>query len=202
MSISEADRHQLVRLLSEAITPKGAALLMEHLPGVGWADVATKRDLDALAALTKRDLDAHAALTKKDLDAHAALTKKDLDAHARSFAAALQQQGASLRAEMAEQGSSLRAEMAEQGASLRAEVAEQGASLHAEMAEQGASLRSYIAVLAERFEATDAKIDASRYEVLATLRQDMLLQTRTFVLANVAGIFTAVGLAFAAAKLV
>jgi lambda repressor-like predicted transcriptional regulator len=191
MSISEADRHQLVRLLSEAITPKGAALLMEHLPGVGWADVATKRDLDALAALTKRDLDAHAALTKKDLDAHA-----------RSFAAALQQQGASLRAEMAEQGSSLRAEMAEQGASLRAEVAEQGASLHAEMAEQGASLRSYIAVLAERFEATDAKIDASRYEVLATLRQDMLLQTRTFVLANVAGIFTAVGLAFAAAKLV
>jgi hypothetical protein len=191
MSISEADRHQLVRLLSEAITPRGAALLMEHLPPVGWAEVATKRDLDALAALTKRDLDAHAALTKKDLDAHAALTKKDLDAHARSFTAALQEQGASLRAEMAEQGASLRAEMAGQGASFRAE-----------MAEQGASLRSDIAVLAERFEATDAKIDASRYEVLATLRQDMLQQTRTFVLANVAGIFTAVGLAFAAAKLV
>ena len=50
MSISEADRHQLIRLLSEAITPKGAALLMEHLPPVGWADVATKRDLDVLAA--------------------------------------------------------------------------------------------------------------------------------------------------------
>ena len=157
MSISEADRHQLVRLLSEAITPQGAALLMEHLPPVGWADVGTKRDLDALAALTKRDLDAHAAVTKKDLDAHA-----------RWFTAALQEQGASLRSEMAE---------------------------------QGASLRSDVAVLAERFEATDAKIDASKYEVLATLRQDMLLQTRTFVLANVAGIFTAVGLAFAAAKL-
>ncbi len=85
--------------------------------------------------------------------------------------------------------------------SLRSEMAEQGASLRSEMAEQGASLRSDIAVLAERFEATDAKIDASKYEVLATLRQDMLLQTRTFVLANVAGIFTAVGLAFAAAKL-
>ena len=56
-------------------------------------------------------------------------------------------------------------------------------------------------MLAERFEATDARIDASKYEVLATLRQDMLAQTRTFVLANVAGIFTAVGLAFAAAKL-
>jgi len=157
MSISEADRHQLVRLLSEAITPKGAALLMEHLPPVGWADVATKRDLDALSALTKRDLDAHAQL----------------------FSAALREQGALLRLEMAEMSSSLRAEMAEQGASLRLEIA----------------------VLAGRFDATDAKIDASKYEVLATLRQDMLLQTRTFVLANVAGIFTAVGLAFAAAKL-
>ena len=76
-----------------------------------------------------------------------------------------------------------------------------GASLRSEMAEQGASLRSDIAVLSERFEVTDARIDASKFEVLATLRQEMVQQTRTFVLANVAGIFTAVGLAFAAAKL-
>jgi hypothetical protein len=91
--------------------------------------------------------------------------------------------------------------MAELGGSLRSEMAELGGSLRSEMAELGGSLRSDIAVLAERFEATDAKIDASKYEVLATLRQDMLAQTRTFVLANVAGIFTAVGLAVAAAKL-
>jgi hypothetical protein len=201
MSISEADRHQLIRLLSEAITPEGAALLMEHLPPVGWADVATKRDVDALAAITKRDLDAHAALTKKDLDAHAALTMKDLDAHAARTKQDLDAHAQWFTAALQEQGASLRSELAEQGASLRLEMAELGASLRSELAEQGASLRSDIATLAERFEATDAKIDASKYEVLATLRQDMLLQTRTFVLANVAGILTAVGLAFAAAKI-
>ena len=97
--------------------------------------------------------------------------------------------------------SSLRLEMAELSSGLRLEMAEQGASLRSEMAEQGASLRSDVAVLSERFEVTDARIDASKFEVLATLRQEMVQQTRTFVLANVAGIFTAVGLAFAAAKL-
>lgn len=34
--------------LEEVLGPRPAATLMEHLPPVGWADVATKRDLDVL----------------------------------------------------------------------------------------------------------------------------------------------------------
>ena len=58
MAIDERARHRLYERLEAVLGPDEAAILMEHLPPVGWADVATKRDLDALAVATKRDLDA------------------------------------------------------------------------------------------------------------------------------------------------
>jgi len=48
VAISEESRHHLYQRLEEVLGPKEATVLMEHLPPVGWADVATKRDLDVL----------------------------------------------------------------------------------------------------------------------------------------------------------
>jgi glutathione S-transferase len=48
MAVSEESRYHLYQRLEEVLGPKEATVLMEHLPPVGWADVATKRDLDAL----------------------------------------------------------------------------------------------------------------------------------------------------------
>ena len=48
MAIDERDRHRLYDKLEEVLGPEEATILMAHLPPVGWADVATKRDLDAL----------------------------------------------------------------------------------------------------------------------------------------------------------
>ncbi len=48
MTISDQSRHQLHQRLDEVLGVDEAATLMEHLPPVGWADVATKRDLDHL----------------------------------------------------------------------------------------------------------------------------------------------------------
>ena len=60
MALDERSRHELYLRLEETLGPEAATTLMEHLPPVGWADVATKRDLDQTAALLRSDLDQQA----------------------------------------------------------------------------------------------------------------------------------------------
>jgi len=48
MLIDEASRHALHNRLDEVLGPDEAVCLMAHLPPVGWADVATKQDLEGL----------------------------------------------------------------------------------------------------------------------------------------------------------
>ncbi len=50
MPVDERARHALYVELEHALGPDEAPTLMEHLPPVGWADVATKADLAALGA--------------------------------------------------------------------------------------------------------------------------------------------------------
>ena len=49
MSLNERARHHLYLRLEEHLGAEAAETLMEHLPPTGWADVATKRDLDQFA---------------------------------------------------------------------------------------------------------------------------------------------------------
>ena len=48
MALDERARHELFLGLEQVLGPERAETLMELMPPVGWADVATKRDLDAL----------------------------------------------------------------------------------------------------------------------------------------------------------
>ncbi len=45
MAIDERSRHELYVKLEAVLGEQEATTLMEHLPPVGWADVATKNDL-------------------------------------------------------------------------------------------------------------------------------------------------------------
>lgn len=48
MTITEPARHRLYEKLEELLGMDDADTLMAHLPPVGWADVATRADLDQL----------------------------------------------------------------------------------------------------------------------------------------------------------
>jgi hypothetical protein len=50
LAISEALRHQMYERFVATFGSEVGDALMEHLPPTGWADVATKRDLDAMRA--------------------------------------------------------------------------------------------------------------------------------------------------------
>jgi len=46
MAVTEDRRHELYKGLEDVMDTQRATTLMELLPPVGWADVATKQDLD------------------------------------------------------------------------------------------------------------------------------------------------------------
>jgi hypothetical protein len=56
MAVDEQARHELYNRLVETLGPTHTGTLMEHLPPVGWADVATKRDMDAALLALRHEL--------------------------------------------------------------------------------------------------------------------------------------------------
>ena len=48
MAVSEYERHQVFHWFEEAMGPERAATMMNLLPPVSWAEIATKDDLMAL----------------------------------------------------------------------------------------------------------------------------------------------------------
>ncbi|MGH2653624.1 MAG: hypothetical protein ACRDHV_04645 [Actinomycetota bacterium] len=53
MAVDEGRRHQLYRRLEEVLGQDEAGTLMDHLPPLGWADVARRSDIEGL----RRDMD-------------------------------------------------------------------------------------------------------------------------------------------------
>jgi hypothetical protein len=94
VAISEERRYEMYRKFEEVLGTDVASTVMEHLPPVGFADVATKHDL----GLLKRDLDAQTALLRHDFDAQTALLRGEIAQLERSFTLELDSMGSRLEA--------------------------------------------------------------------------------------------------------
>jgi hypothetical protein len=79
MAISEESRHHLYLRLEEVLGSEEAATLMEHLPPVGWADVATKRDIEGLRDSIKHDIEGLRDSAKRDIEGLRDSTKRDIE---------------------------------------------------------------------------------------------------------------------------
>ena len=78
MSITEASRFQLRTAIGQILDEEAADTLMELLPPVGWADVATKTDLQYLRDELKSDIHSLRNELKGDIQNLRVATKSDL----------------------------------------------------------------------------------------------------------------------------
>ncbi len=92
MALDEQARHRLHMRLDEVLGPEVTGTLMELLPPVGWADVATRQDLDALG----HRIDARIA----DLRADTMAEVGDLRTELRTGLAGVRTEMADLRADL------------------------------------------------------------------------------------------------------
>jgi hypothetical protein len=125
MAITEGRRKRLYDKFEEVLGADNAEVMMELLPPVGWADVATNRELDQLRVAIE---------ARFETSEHRMLAE-------------LYRESAGLRAEMAAGDAALRAEMAAGDAALRDEMTGGVAGLRAEIAAGDAALRVEIAEL-------------------------------------------------------
>ena len=107
MTTTEAERLRLLQRLEEVLGPDEATTLMDHLPPLGWSDVATKHDLDANRVLTKSDLD---------------LGLNEFRLEFGEFRAEMHQEFAEFRVEMRGEMADFKAEMRSEMAALRVEM--------------------------------------------------------------------------------
>lgn len=129
MAVEERERRELQEALMGAIGSDHTDTLMSYLPPVGWADVATKRDLDALG--------------------------NQLRAEAADLRSELRGEIIGVRVEMAELGSQLRSEMADLRGELRGEMGALRADLHRELRLQLYALVTLLVALSGLFVTLD-----------------------------------------------
>jgi DNA anti-recombination protein RmuC len=178
MVVNERARHELFGRLEDALGAEHAVTLMEHLPPVGWADVATKHDL----AVLKRDLDALEKRLNLRIDSGIGSVRQELDSGIGSVRQELGSEISSVRQELGSEISSLRQELRSEISSLRQELGSEISSLRQELGSEISSLRQE---LRSEISSVRREMGEMKQEVVALLRAEissaLTTQTKTLM---------------------
>jgi transposase len=124
MSITDRQRLKLLRTLETVIGPEDASTLMDHLPPVTWANVATVDHVSAIGDQTTQALRGEMQVLSTQLRSEMSELRVEL----RSDMTVLSNQ---LRSEMNQLGTELRSEMKQLGTQPRSEIIQHGSRLEA-----------------------------------------------------------------------
>ncbi|MGB1726737.1 MAG: hypothetical protein ACPHIW_01150 [Ilumatobacteraceae bacterium] len=126
MSITDRQRLKLLRTLETVIGPEDAGTLMDHLPPVTWANVATVDHVSSVGHQTATAL------------------RGEMQVLSTQLRSEMNQLGTELRTEMNELGTELRGEMNQLGTELRGEMNQLGIELRSEVDQHGSRLEAAI----------------------------------------------------------
>jgi hypothetical protein len=133
VAITEETRHQLFQRLEQVLGADEAATLMEHLPPVGWADVATKHDLEHQRVALSSDIELVRVALSSDID----LARVQLGNEITSLRTELGNEIQAVRTDLGNEITSLRTELRNDIGAVRTElcgaIEHQGDVLRAEM---------------------------------------------------------------------
>ena len=126
MSITDRQRLKLLRTLETVIGPEDAGTLMDHLPPVTWANVATVDHVSSVGHQTATAL------------------RGEMQVLSTQLRSEMNQFGTELRTETNELGTELRGEMNQLGVQLRGEMNQLGIELRSEVDQHGSRLEAAI----------------------------------------------------------
>jgi DNA anti-recombination protein RmuC len=172
MAISERERHRLHQSLDELMGPDVAAIMMSHLPPVGWADVATKHDLVELEGRLNNQLRASLAELRTELHTEIGSLRSELHTELGTLSSELHSAIATLSSELHTEIGTLRSLM-------HTELGDLSSELHGELG----TLRS------------------ETHAGFGRLQSDLHAMTRTYVLGNIALVLSVVAIMFGVDRL-
>jgi hypothetical protein len=200
MTIDEHTRHQLYLRLEEVLGNEQATTLMEHLPPVGWADVARQSDIAYLRQdieSLRRDLGVGLESNRQELSAGLESSRHDLDVARRELSGEIE----SFRREVGGEIALLRRDLETGLESVRNELGGEIALLRRDLDTGLESVRHDLAGLEERSGLRLEREVAGLRGEMAMLRGDLQREMRLQGFAILGGTAAIVSVATAISQL-